>query len=378
MKSLFVIQISQDRKDHFAFKWEKYKGKDIIPAWVADSEFTCAPAILKALSNEIEHGVFGYTLPKQYTPANEAVVHWCKKRYGWDIDASWIVWTPGVVPAFNMACKAFCKEGDSVLVQTPNYPPLLAAPKINRLNQVTIPTIIKDERYIIDFEALEHEASKAECKLLIMCNPMNPSGSVLSSDELARIAEICQRHCVRVCSDEIHCDLILDGSQHIPAGSVTELSDNSVTLMAASKTFNVAGLGTSFAIIPDSKLRVQFSGAGAGIVPWANIMGLIATRAAFTECDDWYSSLLKYLKQNRDYLCDEINKIEGLTAVKPAATFLLWVDASGLEVDDTQKWCEDRGVGPSPGRDFGDPNHFRLNFACSFDMLQDIVQRLRG
>jgi cystathionine beta-lyase len=170
--------------------------------------------------------------------------------------------------------------------------------------------------------------------------------------------------------------LILDDVQHVPVGKHEALTENSITLMAASKTFNVAGLGTSFAIIPDASVRGRFVQAGAGIVPWVTVMGLSATAAAFTQCESWYQAQLSYLRGNRDYLVKAINSIDGLCCYSPQATFLLWVDASGLGVKDTQKWCEQRGVGPSPGRDFGAPNFFRINFGCSKSYLEEIVKRL--
>jgi cystathionine beta-lyase len=364
------------RDGTFAYKWEKYKGQDILPTWIADTEFTCASPILEALHNRIKQGALGYTLPQHYTPAVDAVLNWCKKQYNWHIQSDWVVWTPGVVPAFNMACKAFCKPGDAVMVQTPNYPPLLAAPAINSLQSVHIGTVVEDNRYVLDFDALEEHAGKPEVKIFLLCNPMNPAGSVLSKAELERVASICSQHNVMVCSDEIHCDLILDGSAHIPAGSIDSMADQSITLMAASKTFNVAGLGTSFAIIPNARVRASFVKAGAGIVPWPNALGLVAVEAAFNHCNEWREQQLAYLSKNRDYLVDAIKQINGLDALIPQATFLLWVNASGLNVENTQAWCESKGVGPSPGRDFGDKSHFRLNFGCSMDYLQQIVKRL--
>lgn len=366
------------RENTFAYKWEKYKGADILPTWIADTEFACAKPILDALKHRIDHGILGYTLPKHHTGASEAVVAWCKQHYNWHIESEWIVWNPGVVPAFNMACQAFCNAGDSVIVQTPNYPPLLAAPKLNGLNRVCVDTINVDGRWMMDFDALETYAARPECKLFIMCNPMNPVGSALSLDEIRHVSKICRDNDVVLCSDEIHCDLVLDGTQHIPAGSVDIISDRSITLMAASKTFNVAGLGTSFAIVPDTSTRASFVRGGAGIVPWPNVLGLVAAQVAFTECEPWRQKQLQYLRTNRDYLVAQINAIKGLEALSPQATFLLWVDGTNLNVTDTQAWCEQRGVGPSPGRDFGAPNFFRLNYGCSFSMLEQIVSRLQG
>lgn len=367
-----------DRSPTYAFKWEKYKGSDILPMWVADTEFRCAEPILQSLQLRVDHGLLGYTLPAQYKPANEAVIGWLERQYGWQIEADWIVWMPGVVPAFNVACKAYCQPGDKVMVQVPNYPPLLAAPKLNGLQRVDIDTVEEEGRWILNFEQLAQQAADPKCKLLILCNPMNPVGTVLSEQELQRVAAICLRNNVLLCSDEIHCDLILEPeTQHIPAGKLDCLKSHSVTLMAASKTFNIAGLGASFAIIPDRALRQQFTNASMGMVPWVNVLGLTATEAAFTQCDAWHQGELEYLRSNRNYLVEQINQIEGLRLLSPAATFLAWVDASGLGLDNPQQWFEDKGVGPSPGADFGEKNSVRINFGCPRTHLELAIQRLK-
>lgn len=378
-----LFDSTPSRKDTFSYKWQKYKDTDILPAWVADTEFRCAQPILDAITHQADHGTLGYILPAHHQGAINAVVRWLKDKHNWDIEPEWLVWTPGVVPAFNVSCKAYCEAGDKVLIQTPNYPPLLAAPKLNGLERVDIGTVIEKNpdtqqpRYTLDFDALEKEAADPKCKLFILCNPMNPVGSVLTQAELDRIADICATHNVKLCSDEIHCDLILeDGKPHIPAGREPKLAENSVTLMAASKTFNIAGLGTSFAIIPNRQLRQAFTNAAAGIVPWVTVLGLAATEAAFTQCDDWHREQLVYLKENRDLVFNTINGIEGLNMLKADATFLAWIDASGLNVDNVLTWAEQKGVGPSPGIDFHKADHFRINFGCSRTMLNEILKRL--
>ena len=366
-----------DRTDTYSFKWEKYKGTDILPMWVADSEFECAAAIKQALMQRVEHGVYGYHLPAQHTTANDAVIRWLALRHNWQVESDWIVWMPGVVPGFNVACKAYSKPGQKVLIQTPNYPPLLAAPALNNLQRVLIDTVREGERWTLDFEQLEQEASDPDCTLMILCNPMNPVGSVLTEHEMMRVREICLRHDVMLCSDEIHCDLILEqGVEHLPAGSFSGLEDRSVTLMAASKTFNIAGLGAAFAIIPDKTLRRKFSQAAMGIVPWVNFMGLVATEAAFTECDAWYEGQIDYLRANRDYLFEHINGINGLSMLKPEATFLAWIDASGLNVPNPQIYFENQGVGPSPGADFGNKQFVRINYGCPRSHLELAMSRL--
>ena len=368
-----------DRTSTFSFKWQRYKDKDVVPLWVADSEFKCAEPIIEALKARTEHGVYGYHLPAEYEPANQAVVRWLKDKHDWHIEPEWIVWTPGVVPAFNVACKAICDEGDKVLVQVPNYPPMLAAPGLNNLIREDVDTIEVDGRWTLDFAQLEKKAADPKTKLFIMCNPMNPTGSVMTPQELAEVERICLTHNVTLCSDEIHCDLILDESvKHIPAGKLTNIGAQSITLMAASKTFNVAGLGTSFAIIPDTELRGQFTRAAAGIVPWVNFMGLVATEVAFTQCDDWHTAQLNYLRSNLDYLQQEVDALPGFKLLRPQATFLAWIDASGLRVDDVHRYMESKGVGPSPGKDFGWDKFTRINFGCPRAMLEDAFSRLRG
>jgi len=367
-----------DRRSTFSFKWQRYEGKDVIPLWVADSEFKCADPIIEALKARTEHGVYGYHLPAEYEPANKAVVRWLNDKHDWQIKPEWIVWTPGVVPAFNVACKATCEDGDKVLVQVPNYPPMLAAPGLNNLVREDVNTIEVDGRWTLDFEELERKAADPKTKLFIMCNPMNPVGSVMTKEELEKVEAICLEHNVTLCSDEIHCDLILDkNARHIPAGKLANIGEQSITLMAASKTFNVAGLGTSFAIIPDAKVRSQFTKAAAGIVPWVNFMGLVATEVAFTQCDDWHQQQLEYLRGNLDYLEAEIEKLPGFKLVRPAATFLAWIDASGLGVDNVHAYMESKGVGPSPGRDFGWPDFTRINFGCPRSMLEQAIERLK-
>lgn len=372
----FDERISRDGT--YSFKWEKYKGKDILPMWVADTEFKVAPAIQDALHKTVEHGVLGYHVPGQYKPANDALIAWCQRQYDWDIEANWIVWTPGVCPGFNIAIKALCEPGDEVIIQTPNYPPILAAPEINNCTAVHIDTLEQNGQWVLDFAALEQAASSAKAKLMILCNPMNPVGRVFTQDELDKVAAICERHNVVLCSDEIHCDLILDDLPHLPAGQQPKLSQNSITLMAPNKSFNIAGLGAAYAIIPNPQIRHKFNLALRGHVPWVNIMGLVATTAALTECDDWLAAQKTYMRGNRDYLVQAINQIDGLQASAPEATFLLWVDASGLGVNDVQKWAESKGVGPSPGKDFGMPSFFRLNYGVSRAMLDDVIARLKA
>ena len=373
-----MIKIAKDRLSTFSLKHKKYEGKDILPLWVADSEFECAPAIKTALAKRVEHGVFGYHNPYQFEPGVPAIQRWLLKQYNWQVKPEWIVWTPGVVPAFNMMCQAFCKPGDGILVQSPNYPPLLNAPVNNGFMQETVSTHLVNGRWQLDFDELEAKASKPTTTLFLLCNPMNPCGSVLTEQELQKISDICNKHNVLVCSDEIHADLVLDKTQsHIPVGCLPNLENTSVTLMAASKTFNVAGFGVSFAIIPDAKLRKQFQRGGQGIAPSANNFGVIATTEAFTKCDDWYESQLDYLRDNQALIVSAVNLIDGIEYTPAPATYLAWIDCRKLHRDELQSYMESLGLGPSPGADFGCPGFIRINFACSREMLTDAMTKLQ-
>lgn len=365
-----------DRRLSFSSKWDKYAGKDILPCWVADTEFLSPEPVIQALADRLHHGVLGYTDSNKYEPGLAAIAHWLQIHYHWSIEKSWIVWNPGVVTGFTMACRAFCQPGDHVLVQRPNYPPLLAAPAMNGLVRQEIQTIKTDNGWQLDMNELETKLANPKVSLFILCNPMNPVGQVLSRQQLMTISTLCNQYDVMLCSDEIHCDLILDpGTQHFPAGSIAGLEQRSITLMAASKTFNIAGLGTSFAIVPDANLRKRFVKAGAGIVSDPNILGLIATTAAFNEGEPYRLSLLQYLRENQRLLSQSLSHISALHYRPAPATFLAWVDAAGLGVDNVQRWFEDSGVGPSPGVDFGWPNFVRINFACSRSQLQQIIDR---
>lgn len=372
-----------DRTAQHAFKWLKYKDQDIIPMWVADMDFKCAAPIVDAVTELAQQGIYGYVHPNDYPQAKVAIQHWLSQQHQWDVDLDWIVWTPGVVPAFNIACQAYCEAGDKVIVQTPNYPPMRAAPNLNHLQRLelgaklTKSEISGEQRYTLDFEALETFAADPKCKLFILCNPMNPMGSVLTEEELNRVVSICNQHDVVLCSDEIHCDLVLDETaKHIPASSIEAIKDRSLTLMAASKTFNIAGLATSFAIIPDATIRQRFVSQSTGISPWVTIMGMVATEKAFTECDQWYQSMLAYIRGNRDYLFRQINRLPGLKMLRPQATYLAWVDATGLGVDSPQKHYEEKGIGFSPGVDFGNKNYVRINYGCPRSYIDEALIRM--
>ncbi len=373
-KTDFDIEI--DRKRTSSQKWDKYGDQDILPMWVADTDFPSPPAIIDALQQRIDHGVFGYTLaPNELT---DVVIERMQRLYGWQIEADWLVWLPGLVCGLHLACRSIGESGSTVISPKPIYPPFMTAPRLSDRSLISVPMHRVQQRWLIDFDALE-AAVTAATRLVLFCNPHNPGGAVYRRQELERLLALCQRHNLKLCSDEIHCDLILEpGVEHIPFASLdADAANRTITLMAPSKTFNIAGLGCSLAIIADPKLRQQFRHVRRGIVPDVNLLGYTATLAAYRDGDDWNRQQCEYLRQNRDLLLREINAIHGLKLEPFDATYLAWIDVSALQLNNPAAFFEQAGVGMSPGADFGDNHFMRLNFGCSRALLVEAVKRIR-
>ena len=365
-----------DRRGTDSLKWHKYAGRDVIPMWVADMDFQAPQPILEALHRRVEHGVFGYPVP----PAglNEVIVDWMARRYGWTIKPSWIVWCPGVVSALNVACRAYGEDGDEVLTFTPIYPPFLSAPPSSRRSVKTIPLTREGGRYTVDYDRFEREITNRS-RILLLCSPHNPVGRRFERRELERIAEICLARDIIICSDEIHCDLVIDGGPHIPTASLSpEISAQTVTLMAPSKTFNIPGLGCSFAIIEDADLRAKFNKAHHGIVPGTNVMGYTACLAAYRDCEPWRLALIDYLRGNEQLVYSTINEeIAGLSMDHVEATYLAWIDTRPLGLPKPDRFFEQAGVGLSDGRHFLGEGFVRLNFGCPRSTLRAGLERMK-
>ncbi|MBY4676238.1 MalY/PatB family protein [Marinobacterium arenosum] len=365
-----------DRRATSSQKWERYRDSNVLPMWVADTDFMAPPAVIEALHQRIDHGVFGYTnTPEELT---RLVIERMQRLYGWQIEADWLVWLPGLVCGLNLACRSVGNSGSAVLSPKPIYPPFMSSPLLSERSLVSVPMKLVEQRWLLDLDALEQSIT-ADTRLLLFCNPQNPGGTLYRREELERLAEIVQRHDLQVCSDEIHCDLILEpGLEHIPLASLNpEIAARTITLMAPSKTFNIAGLGCSFAIIADKQLRKRFKDVRKGIVPDVNLLGYTAAIAAYRDGDDWNQKQLSYLRRNRDYLVEEINKIPGLSLQPIEATYLAWIDVSAAKLENPAHFFEQAGVGMSPGRDFGNDQFMRLNFGCPFEMVQEAISRIR-
>ena len=372
---LFDFDTPTERRATASLKWEKYRDQDVIPMWVADMDFRSPPAVIKALQQRVAYGVFGYTV----TPPelNDVVVVMLKNLYGWQIEPEWLVWVPGLVTGLNVVCRALGEEGDDVMTAVPVYPPFLTAPDHFRRNLVKVPLEGKNNRWQFDFDRLERSIT-AKTRVFILCNPHNPVGRVYTRDELETLAAICKKHDIVICSDEIHCGLILDKDKpHIPAASLDpDTAARTITLMAASKTFNLPGLGCAFAVIGDKDLRRRFKEAMAGIVPQVNVLGYTAARAAFEDCDNWHAALLEYLRGNRGIVQAAVRGMPHLSMAPVEATYLAWIDMRAAGLKNPAAFFEDAGVGLQDGIEFDGPGFARLNFGCSRDLLKKALQRM--
>jgi len=364
-------------------KWQKYAGRDVLPLWVADMDFKSPPAVIAALQARATHGVFGYARPVKST--TDAVVNAFAARYGWRIDPAWLVWLPGLVVGLNVTAQAFAAPGEEVLTLTPVYPPFMTAPKNSGRVPVPVPVALNAAaaRWEIDWAALER-AVTPRTKLFYLCNPHNPLARVWRRDELEQIAAFCLRHGLLLCSDEIHCDLILDPAlPHLPTATLSpEIAARTLTFMAPSKTYNVPGLGASLAIIPDAGLRARFVRATAGIVAEVNPFGYVACEAAYRDSEDWRQALLAYLRGNRDYLLGFLaRELPGVRVEAPIeATYLAWLNVTALGLADPAAHFEKHGVGLSDGVPFGAPKgrYVRLNFGCTRATLSAALHRMKA
>jgi len=365
-----------DRRNTGSLKWDKYKGRDIDPLWVADMDFRSPPPVLTALHQRIDHGVFGYTLPPE--ALIETVCERLKTRYDWMVRPDWIIWLPGLVTGLNLSCRAVGEKGDAVVTMVPIYPPFLSSPELSGRRRIDVPMQYKNGRWQIDFDGLAAALTPA-VKLLLLCNPHNPTGRVFDRAELGRLCDFCLKNGIIICSDEIHCDLILDGDKrHIPTAALSpDISKQVITLMAPSKTYNIPGLGVSFAIIADLHLRKTFRNVMQGIVPMVNTLGYTSALAAYRDSEPWLNALIEYLRGNRELVATRINGIPGLSTTHIEATYLAWIDCRQTGLADPGAFFENAGVGLSDGIEFGASGFLRLNFACSRGKLEKSLEKMK-
>ena len=344
--------------------------------WVADMDFACAPEIIQALKKRIDHGVFGYAA---FTDElKETTMGWVYNRYGWKIRPDWLVWLPGLVPALNATCRAFAKYGEQIITFIPVYPPFLSAPRHSKRRLLISPLKQAQGRYTFDIGHFKNTITD-KTRVLILCSPHNPVGRAYTKRELKAVAEVCIKNNIIICSDEIHCDLILDDKMHTPTASISrEIRENTITLMSASKTFNTPGLNCSFAIIPNKELKRKFICATTEIIPPVNALGYVACYTAFKHCEYWRQDLLEYLRENRDIVYDFINDIPAVSTDHVEATYLAWIDVRELDLADPVGFFEEKaGVGLSDGKIFNGEGFVRLNFGCPRKTLMKALKKIK-
>ncbi len=351
---------------------------ELDPFWVADMDFVSAPPILEALHSRVDHGIFGYAQP--HDGLNQAVIDYLLVRRGASVPLAHIVHLGGLVPALSLAVRACCKPGEAVMTCTPVYPPFIATHHDAHATLITVDHPLVDGIWTFDWEAME-KAVTPETKIFLLCNPQNPLGRVFSAAEVTKLAEFCETHDLILVSDEIHCDLIFDetATPHFSAVNLPEtLAKRSITLLAPSKTWNIAGLGYAFAVIPDDTVRRKFTAARGHTLSEINALSYYAAEAAYRQGEPWRMELMNYLTENRDTLVDFINsRCPGLSTQPGEATYLAWIDARQMGVENPAQYFEKKaGLFLSDGAYFGWPGWVRFNFGCPRARMLDGLEKI--
>ena len=369
-----------NRRETESIKWNYFE-KDVLPMWVADMDFQSPPEVIEALQERVTHGVFGYGGPPEGT--RSAICKHLEERHHWRVDPEKINFISGVVTGFTHAIYSLTDPGDTILIQTPAYPPFLAAPHATG-RQCLINELVQeaDGRYVVDFDDFESKIASG-VRLFILCNPQNPTGRVFRQDELERMADICLRHETLICSDEIHSDLTYPGEHHIPIASLSpEIAQSTVTYFAPSKTFNVAGFSTSVYVAENPKIQNTLSKSMHFLLGHPNILGLHAARAAYQHGGEWLADMIAYLRANRDFLADFVrDELDGISMWKPEGTYLGWLDCRELGLDASPQafFLQKAWVGLNDGADFGavGEGFVRLNFGCPRALLEEGLTRMK-
>ncbi len=374
-----------DRSGTDSFKYDSCKRvfgtTDILPMWVADMDFRTPDFIVKAMKKRLEHEIYGYTLKSD--SLYQSVIDWMKRRHGWEIEKEWIVFTPGIVPAVNMCIQAYSNPGDKVILQSPVYYPFFWAVDLNKRIQMNNQLVRVGDRYEMDFDHLERSID-ADTKMMLLCSPHNPAGRVWTRGELKKLADICTARNIIMISDEIHSDLIFEGYKHIPYAMLgDDIANNTVTCMAPSKTFNIAGLSTSVLIIQNPELRKKFNDVVETLhIAGGNIFGFVALEAAYTHGDEWLTQALKYIEGNVDLLETFVKeRIPKLKVIRPEGTYLGWIDFRGLGMDDTtlrKFMIEKVKVGLNHGPTFGSggEGYQRINLGSPRIFVDEALNRM--
>lgn len=379
----YDFDLPYERRGTDSEKWKAF-GNEVLPLWLADMDFPAPPAVLEALHERVAHGIFGYG--GVTAELSEAICHRLWEYYHWTVTPDQLLFLPGLVSGLNISCRAVCPPGAGVLVQTPIYPPFLSAPVNQGLHlniaELLVTRFKQGLHYSIDYNAFE-AAIQSHTRLFMLCNPHNPVGRCYTREELINLAEICTRNDLIICADEIHCDLLLENSSHLPIASLSpEIAKRCITLMAPSKTFNIAGLYCGFAIIQNPSLRKRYQLAAQGIVPEVNLLGFTAALAAYKNGETWHKELMVYLNGNRNFFTDYVQEhLPMLSTTIPEGTFLAWLDCSATGIIGNQHdfFLNQAKVALNDGQRFGQGgNDFvRLNFGCSRSTLTQALMQMK-
>jgi len=373
-----------DRRNTYSVKWdymkEFEKGENLLPLWVADMDFQSPQPVIESIEKRAAHGIYGYAdFPKTL---NKVVADWVKKRHGWTIENQFVCYIPGVVAAIKCAIRAFTHPGDRILIQSPVYTPFFSSIERNARQIVFNPLKLINGHYEMDLDDLERKLQD-NVKMMILCSPHNPGGMVWSHSQLSKVAHLCSREGVLLISDEIHSDIIYKGKKHVPIASISnEAAQNSITCIAPSKTFNVAGLAASVIIIPNKSLRERYEKEIASAGYETNLMGIVAMEAAYQHGEEWLEQMLEYLEGNLAFLAGFIKeKIPEIRLIRPEGTFLAWIDFRELEltkVELDELLIKKAGIFLNEGSSYGKEGtgFKRLNFGCSRSLLSEALHRL--
>ena len=361
---------------------EVFGSKDVIPLWVADMDFLSPPEVTKAMKRRVEHGIFGYVEPdEQYF---NSIINWLRDRHNWTVDQESITFVPGVVKGFAFAIDVFTNDNDKIIIQPPVYPPFKGTTEDLNREIVNNPLIFENGQYKMDFDNLR-KVAKMGCKMLILCNPQNPSGRMWSKEELSELAEICYDNDILVVSDEIHADLELPGNKHVPFATVSEkAAQNNITLMAPSKTFNIAGIVSSFAVVENKEIREKyFNYLAARELNKGTIFAYIAAQYAYETGGEWLDEAMEYIQKNIDFVDNFLQKhIPQIKVVRPEASFLIWLDCRDLNLSQPELenfFIHKANLGLNSGTMFGKEGEgfMRLNVGCPLITLEKALANLK-
>lgn len=382
MKYNFDRIIKPIHSEKWCGKKKIFGREDIVPMWIADMDFESPKPVVDAIVKRAEHGIFGYAFrPSSYS---ESIINWFSKRYSWEINKDWINYSPGVVPALSFIALSFSHPGDKIIVQSPAYRRFFEVITPNGRQVLNNPLLLKNGKYIIDFDDFEKKAGDSRAKLFFLCNPHNPVGRVWTREEIIKLGRICIKNNIIIVSDEIHSDLIYKGYKHVIFASISEeFAQNSIILNSPSKTFNLAGLQTSIVIIPNKKYYKIYDNKISSLkVGRSNVFGLVALEAAYNFGEDWLKQLLEYLEENLKYLTNFFKeRVPKIKVIKPEGTYLVWLDCRQLALNDLELrkfMIEKAKVGLIEGYKFGQGGEGfqRINIGCPRSILKKSLERI--